>query len=142
MCKKREQNNKIINSNKLEELMSSTLDKLKTLVDVNVIVGDPIINKENVLILPISRVSVGLVAGGGEIAKRKKQKTFPFAGGSGAGVNVIPIGFLVINNGVTSFIKVENRTNLDKLSDLLPELIKTIKSAKNNTGNKNSGKKQ
>jgi len=123
--------------NPIDELMAKSLEKLKSVVDSSTIIGNPIENSFGAIILPVSRVSFGLVTGGGEYSSRKKQSAFPFAGGSGAGVNVTPVGFLTIVGGVTNFIKVENRTSFDKFGDLIPELINSLK---NNSEDKKGGK--
>lgn len=116
-------------NNPIEEIMSSAMSKLKTIVDVNTIVGDPIKNDFGAVILPISKVSMGFVAGGGEYPKSeksKKMKTFPFAGGSGAGVCITPMGFLTIINNIPNFIRVEHRSSWDKVGDMLPKLIENF----------------
>lgn len=113
-------------NNPIEEIMSSAMGKLKTIVDVNTVIGDPIKNDFGAVILPISKVSMGFVAGGGEYPKAEKQKrmkTYPFAGGSGAGVCVTPMGFLTIINNVPNFIRVEHRTSWDKVGDMLPQIL-------------------
>lgn len=115
-------------TNPIEEILGQAMGKIKTMIDVNTIVGDPIANTQGAIILPISKVSLGFVAGGGEYTngtkKPKKLRAYPFAGGSGGGVTLTPMGFLAIIDGTPNFIRVENRTGWDKLGDLLPELIK------------------
>lgn len=113
-------------NNPIEEIMSSAMGKLKTIVDVNTVIGDPIKNDFGAVILPISKVSMGFVAGGGEypkVEKQRRMKTYPFAGGSGAGVCVTPMGFLTIINNVPNFIRVEHRTSWDKVGDMLPQIL-------------------
>ena len=122
--------------NPIEEMMNSTIAKLKTMVDSSTIIGAPIESEKGVLILPVSKVSVGFVAGGGEYsAKRKKtKKQYPFAGGGSAGVSLTPVGFLCVCGGIVNFIKATDRTPLDKVLENLPELIKKFSS-------KNGGQK-
>ena len=132
MCKKVKFESK---NNPIEELMSSTLDNLKSMIDVNTVIGDPINNSFGAIILPISKVSIGLVTGGGEYNGRKKQTNLPFAGGSGAGISVSPIGFLAIINEVPNFIKIENRNNFDKFGDLLPEILEKLQKCKQESKN-------
>ena len=123
MCKKKINVQK---ENPIEDLISKCLEKIKNVIDVNTVIGSPIENEFGAVILPISKVSMGLVTGGGQYSNRKKQSTFPFAGGSGAGVSVNPIGFLTIINGVPNFIRIENRTGFDKIGDLLPEILEKL----------------
>ena len=81
----------------LNDLMGSTMEKVKAMADVNAIVGDPIQAGE-VTIIPISRVSYGFASGGSDFASKnqKPDSNNAFGGGSGAGVNIIPIAFLVV----------------------------------------------
>lgn len=83
----------------IESVMSTTMENIRSMIDVNTIVGDAITTADGSTVVPISRVSFGFVAGGGEYAlsnrARDEQKPLPFAGGTGAGVTVQPIGFLV-----------------------------------------------
>lgn len=116
-------------NNPIEEIMTSAMGKLKTIVDVNTVIGEPIKNEFGAIILPVSKVSMGFVAGGGEYPateKPKKNKNFPFAGGSGAGVCLTPMGFLTIVNNIPNFIKVENRSSWDKVGDMIPQLIEKV----------------
>lgn len=127
-----------IKNNPIEEIMSSTMSNLKSIVDVNTIVGEPIVNEFGVTILPISKVTMGFVSGGGEypnLEKLKKVKVFPFAGGCGAGVSLTPLGFLTIVGNVPNFVRVENRTSWDKIGDLLPELLEKLLGNKSNGSN-------
>lgn len=126
--------------NKIEEVMTSAMNGVKSLIDVDVIVGDPIVSSAEVTIIPLSKVSMGFVAGGGEynteMLKPKKEE-FPFAGGSGAGVSMQPIGFLVIKNREVEIVKVDSKSAMEKLIEAVPEVAKfiskNIKKTKNNT---------
>jgi len=114
------------NPNPIEEMMASTISKLKTMVDSSTIIGKPIEEGKGLIILPVSKISVGFVAGGGEYGSKKKKskKNYPFAGGGSAGVSLTPVGFLCVTGGIVNFIKATERTNLDKILESLPELIK------------------
>ena len=88
----------IFESKSIENLINGTMENLHALVEANTIVGDKIFTPEGAVIIPISKVSVGYVVGGGEyvdVARKRKLDTFPLAGGSGGGVTVTPVGFLV-----------------------------------------------
>ena len=99
--------------NNIENLMSETLSKFKSMIDITTIVGTPILLDNNTTIIPISKASIGLIVGGGEIDNHTKNN-YPFAGGSGAGINITPGGFLVYSNGKWEFCnaEVDNYSNI------------------------------
>jgi len=119
----------------IEALMEIAMNNIQDMVDVNTIVGAPIDINDNISIIPISKVSFGFVAGGSEFNSEtieeynRKDKdeeiTYknPFGGGSGAGVNITPVSFLVINNGNIKLMPVEYCSTIDKLVDYIPEII-------------------
>ena len=105
------------------------------MIDVNTIIGEPIYIDSNITIIPVSKVSFGFVAGGSEFNsetieeyKRKDKDEEisyknPFGGGSGAGVNITPMSFLVINNGNIKLMPVEYCSTIDKIVDYIPDII-------------------
>ena len=105
----------------LEESVNSLIDvameRLKNIIDVNTIVGKEIAVSGDTTIIPISRVSVGFVAGGGELSVRTKKKLpkDPFAGGSGSGFNIVPIGFLVIEKNDVKYVNCDTKTPIDEI---------------------------
>ena len=134
----------------IEALMEIAMNNIQDMVDVNTIIGAPIDINENISIIPISKVSFGFVAGGSEFGEEvieeynRKDKdeeiTYknPFGGGSGAGVNITPVSFLVINNGNIKLMPVEYCSTIDKLVDYIPEIIeKTEKYMENRNKEKN-----
>ena len=88
-----------MNEHPIQGMAESILENINQMVDVNTIVGEPIITPSGVTIIPISKVSVGFASGGVDFdGKNKKEGDDPhFAGGNGAGVSVVPLGFLVID---------------------------------------------
>lgn len=110
---------------KVEELLSNVCTKIKNMVDTSIIVGEPI-KEASITIIPLSKVTVGFVAGGGEYDKNPADKDFPFAGGSGAGYNVQPVGFLVISGGEVSFTKILPEGPFEKLVEVLPEVVDKV----------------
>lgn len=113
------------NEHPIDGLMSSAMNSIKEMVDVNTIIGNPVNIPDGTVIIPISRVSFGFAAGGSEFSGKKDDK-LPFGGGSGAGVTINPVGFLVVGNGVVKFIAVGQPTATDKLVDYMPEAIEKI----------------
>jgi uncharacterized spore protein YtfJ len=95
------------NTQKLESVISNQIDKLGDVINANSIIGNKIVTEDNTTIIPVTKIIVGYVNGGGEYGEVKLfSKDKPFLGGGGAIVNVSPNGFLVVKNGVTNFIKI------------------------------------
>lgn len=120
------------NYSSINDLIEGAMDKLKTLVDSSTIVGDSITSPDGTVIIPISKVSVGFVVGGGEYADlsaRRVANHFPMSGGSSGGMSVSPVGFLIIrDNGEVDFVNIENKslyqTVLNMVNSLLEKLDK------------------
>ena len=115
--------------NQIGNLMEVTMSKIREMVDVNTIVGQPI-RVDDVTILPISKVTFGFAGGGSEFAPKNQQanKANPFGGGSGAGVNIIPIGFLIVKDGNVKMmpVAVPASGTADRVVELLPELVDKV----------------
>ena len=124
----------------IDGLMSSAMNSIKEMVDVNTIIGNPVNIPDGTVIIPISRVSFGFAAGGSEFSGNKDSK-LPFGGGSGAGVTINPVGFLVVGNGIVKFVAVGQPTAADKLVDYMPEAIEKIQGFFNKDGKKKEEKK-
>ena len=103
------------------------MNSIKEMVDVNTIVGNPVTIPDGTTIIPISKVSFGFAAGGSEFSNGQ-EKQLPFGGGSGAGVTINPVGFLVASSSQVKFISVGQPTATDKLVDYVPEAIDKIQS--------------
>ena len=126
------------NKSDVEELIKSSVEKVKLLMETNTIVGDCIKVLDNTTIIPISKVSVGFVAGGGEYSDKSSRRVanhFPMTGGSGCGMSVTPIGFIVINNNNVSFVDVENKTLYQTLVNLADKIISKLNTKKDNNKN-------
>lgn len=109
------------NDHPIERLMDNALTKIRTFVDANTIVGDPVVTTDGVSIIPISKVTMGFLTGGGEYGEKISE--FPFAGGSGAGVSVSPIGFLVSDGKTVKLVNIDQKNALEKLMDLVPDIL-------------------
>lgn len=121
------------NSSSIEDLIKISLDRVKTLMETNTIVGEPIKVDENTSVIPISKASVGFVVGGGEYADKSNRRVanhFPMAGGSGCGMSVSPVGFVVISNNQVQFVDIENKTLYQTILNLVNTLMEKIKSNK------------
>jgi len=114
-----------MNEHPIDGLMSAAMGNIKEMVDVNTIVGNPVTIPDGTTIIPISKVSFGFAAGGSEFSNGQ-EKQLPFGGGSGAGVTINPVGFLVASASQVKFISVGQPTATDKLVDYMPEAIDKI----------------
>lgn len=124
----------------IQGLMKTAMEAIKDMVDVNTIVGDAVETPDGNVIVPISRVSFGFMAGGSEYepgggpAKRSGTAQngptgLAFGGGSGAGVSIHPVGFLIVGQGAVRLLPVDGRAVLDRLIDLAPMLLDKIGTA-------------
>ncbi|WP_110953139.1 GerW family sporulation protein [Anaerosinus massiliensis] len=115
----------------IEGLMKTTMESIRQMVDVNTIVGEAVNTPDGTVIIPISKVAFGFAAGGGE-AFEEEDTSRGFGGGSGAGVSVKPVGFLVCSpeHGIR-FMCVEENSLYDRILDLFPQAIETIQKVVN-----------
>ena len=118
--------------------MVTAMDSIQDMVDVNTIVGEPIEAGNNTTIIPISKVSFGFAAGGSEFkgetideyTKKEREEMIqyrlPFGGGSGAGVSINPVAFLVVSGDNIKLLPVRHTSAMDKLLDCIPDLFDKI----------------
>ncbi len=115
------------NSTSINDLISSAVDKIKTIVDSSTIIGESIVTPDGTTIIPISKVTVGFVVGGGEYADlsaRRVANHFPMSGGSSGGMSVSPVGFLIIKeSGDVDFVNVENKTLYQTVLNMFNSLL-------------------
>lgn len=109
----------------LTDLMRSTMEKIHEMVDTNTIVGQPITTPDGVTLIPISKVSFGFGSGGGDYGKAPKEN---FGGGSGAGVKIDPVAFLVIKDGATRVlpVAVPPVSTLDRVVEMVPDIMDKV----------------
>ena len=108
-------------------LMETSMQSIRDMVDVNTVLGDAIIAKDGSTVIPVSKVSFGFVAGGGEYGERDKDEEYPFAGGAGAGVSLQPVGFLVCGDQHVRMLPAQAKTPVDRAIDLLPGILEEVK---------------
>lgn len=117
----------------IEGIMRTTLENIKDMVDVNTVVGDAIKTPDGNTIIPVSRVSFGFVAGGGEygkgVAMDGTKPAYPFAGGTGAGVSLSPTAFLVVSGGQVRLLPACFHSTVDRMIELIPHLVDSVKCA-------------
>lgn len=110
----------------INNLMSTVMENIKGMIDVNTIIGDPVETTNGTMIIPISKVGFGFAAGGSDIPT-KEPGDKPFGGGSGAGVSISPIGFLVVTADQIKMVPVSSgNTPIDKLVDYIPVAIEKV----------------
>lgn len=108
-------------------LMNITMEKIKEMIDVNTIIGDPITSPDGTLIIPVSKVSYGFASGGSDLPTKKENKDC-FGGGSGAGVTIQPVAFLTVYQGDVRLVSVDSEEGTaDKLVNMIPDVIKKVK---------------
>ncbi|MBR2909470.1 MAG: GerW family sporulation protein [Clostridia bacterium] len=116
--------------NQINELISSAIERIKSIVDVNTVVGVPFETKGGILVFPLTKLSVGFVAGGGEYNSDEKlfksTGKYPFAGGSGAGVTMHPVGLLTIKNDECKLIRIDEKSPYEKLIETIPDVISGV----------------
>ncbi len=115
----------------IENIMSSTMDSIRDMVDVNTVIGEAVITQDGSTIIPVSRVSFGFVAGGGEYRCQNKitgeeAGRLPFAGGTGAGVTIEPMGFLVSNQSAVRLLPAQPYAPADRVIELAPQLMNEL----------------
>lgn len=110
------------------DLITTTMEKIREMIDVNTIIGQPISTPDGITLIPVSKVSFGFGSGGSDFASKQSQQPNAFGGGAGAGVNIVPVAFIVIKDGYAKVLNIvqESPSSLDKLIDSAPELIDKI----------------
>ncbi|WP_139693331.1 GerW family sporulation protein [Sporolactobacillus terrae] len=137
----------------IQGLMKTALESLQSMVDVGTIVGDPIETEDGHTIITLSKVGFGFVAGGSEFNTKNEnpdedpteetEAYLPFGGGTGGGVSITPIAFLIIGDEGVKTIHLDNNTHLyERLIDLAPQTIERIKEILEKSGSANSSKRK
>ena len=110
-------------SQKLPNMLETTIQKLREMVDVNTVVGTPIQTPDGVTIIPVSKVSVGFGGGGSDLATKNNEN--PFGGGVGGGVKVTPVCFLVVKDGNVRMISIPEPANstTERVVEMLPDTL-------------------
>ncbi len=119
------------NKHPIENLMKTTMENLKDMIDVNTVIGDGIETADGGYIIPISKVSFGFASGGSDFPKNRENPTpdgrFPFGGGSGSGVTVKPVAFLVLQDGGVRLLQVDQNNTYDRIIDTIPQVMDRLK---------------
>ena len=116
-------------SQSLPNMLDKTIAKIREMVDVNSVIGDPITTPDGVTIIPVSKVSVGFGGGGSDYVSRNANKQDnPFGGGAGGGVSVTPIAFLIVKEGNVRMLPVATpaNTTADRLVEMIPDTLDKV----------------
>lgn len=123
----------------IESLIRTAMESIKDMIDVNTIVGEAVETPDGIVIIPVSRVAFGFAAGGGELKtsmgggdKSDKQPP-PFSGGSGAGVSVQPVAFMIVGQGQIRLLPVNQNAMVERIIDIAPQLLEQVKNVFNKT---------
>ena len=109
----------------IEGLMDVTLEKIKSMVDSNTIIGNPINMPDGTLILPVSKVSFGFASGGSDFPRKTSKQLF--GGGGGAGVSISPIAFLVVRGNSVRMLQLADTSNsVDRAIGMMPEMVDKV----------------
>jgi sporulation protein YtfJ len=144
----------------IQGLMTTAMESLKEMIDVNTIIGDPVETPDGSVILTVSKVGFGFAAGGSEFkldssqsqsqnqnqgqsqgqGQSQSQPKFPFGGGSGGGVSITPIAFLIVNSQGVKMLHLDESTHLyEKILELAPQAVEKVQ---NMLSKKNEGRQQ
>jgi len=111
----------------ISELMETTMQKVRDMIDANTIIGDPIKTEDGITLIPVSKVSFGFAGGGSDVGK-KEQTSNAFGGGIGAGVKVDPVAFIVVNGDNIRMMHISPpaKTTVDRLIETVPEVLDKV----------------
>lgn len=122
------------NQHPIQGVMETSMKNLREMVDANTIIGEPIITENGTTLISVSKISFGFASGGSDFSTKKSDAAQPycFGGGSGAGINITPISFLVVTGeGEVSMLPVSQAASsasaVDKIVESLPELVEKLK---------------
>ena len=117
-------------SQNASKMLESAIAKVRELVDVNSVIGEPITTPDGVTIIPVSKVSVGFGGGGSDYVSKNANKldNHPFGGGAGGGVSVTPIAFLIVKEGNVRMLPVATpaNTTADRLVEMIPDTLDKV----------------
>ena len=116
-------------SNSLPNMLENTIAKIREMVDVNSVIGDPITTPDGVTIIPVSKVSVGFGGGGSDFVSRNANKhENPFGGGAGGGIKITPIAFLIVKDGSVRMLPVATpaNTTTDRVVEMVPDVLDKV----------------
>ena len=117
-----------MDKNPIGELMQNTMENVRSILKVDTVVGDPIYTPDGIMLVPISKISVGFGGGGVEFTQKKVGESRPYGGGNATGVKIEPIGFLIVKDGTVRMVNVTPpaNTTVDRIIDLVPQVMDRV----------------
>lgn len=111
----------------VSELMTQTVEKIRQVIDVNTIIGEPM-TVDGVTLIPITKMSIGVGTGGADIRPKENTNFSGFGGGSGAGISISPIAFVVITNGEVRIMPVNEpaSSTADRVVEMVPDVVSKL----------------
>lgn len=124
----------------IQGLMTTAMESLKDMIEVNTIIGDPVKAPDGSLIIPVSKLGVGFAAGGSEFStpfgndsENTDEAVLPFGGGSGGGVSIQPIAFLIVSDKGVNIIHMDENTHIyEKMIESAPQVVDKVQQLFNN----------
>lgn len=115
------------NNHPINEVLQTTMNKIREMVDANTVVGQPIVTQEGITLIPVSKISLGFATGGTDFGKSQNVPK-NFGGGAGAGVNVVPVGFLIVKDGNVRLLPVAPPASdtAGRVVELVPEMFDKV----------------
>ncbi len=114
-----------MNNNNLESLVKTAMEKIREMVDVETVIGDPITTPDGTTIIPVSKVSFGFASGGSDLPNKNAKDLF--GGGSGAGVTIQPIAFITVSNGEVKLLQMSvNASTENAVINMIPDIVDKI----------------
>lgn len=111
-------------SEKINNIMGTTIEKIKEMVDVNTVIGDPIVSPDGTMIIPVSKVVCGFASGGTDYPKATNNA---FGAGSGAGITIQPVAFLSVYKGDVKLIQINKYDGAaDRVAAMMPDIIDKV----------------
>lgn len=130
----------------IQGLMTTAMENIKDMIEVNTIIGDPVESPDGSIIIPVSKVGFGFAAGGSEFQPKSSggqsdsEAELPFGGGSGGGVSITPVAFLIVSGQGVKMVHLDENTHIfEKMLDFAPQVVDKIQAMlkESSQGNKN-----
>lgn len=132
----------------IQGLMTTAMENLKDMTEVNTIIGDPVESPDGSIIIPVSKLGFGFAAGGSEFNASQgeddsSESTLPFGGGSGGGVSITPVAFLIVQSSGVKMVHLDQNTHIyEKMIELAPQAVEKIQQMLKETNISKEGKKK
>ena len=124
----------MIEGRSFEKMMENSYSGLKSVLSADTVLGSPIVTNDGVSLIPICRITMGFLTGGGEITAGG-YSDYPFAGGSGTGMSINPVGFLVCDKTKVKLISLEEKGIAEYIAKTVPDILRAVMGKKDEKEN-------